>query len=188
MIYFFILLIFFQINFDDRRVDPNGDTPLSVDCTDCEVYQKGRVFSSHKFGKHSGVRYEIAIGIMTGEVKWINGPFPCGKYQDVTIFRESLVSFLDDFERVEADDGYEGESPFRCKIPKAVLTRPSEADALQKRVQGRHETINARLKALMLHNMGGSFVLLLFLHSSPSKMENHFSVLPITNVDFEYML
>ena len=121
-----------------------------MDCTDCEVYQKGRVFSSHKFGKHSGVRYEIAIGIMTGEVKWINGPFPCGKYQDVTIFRESLVSFLDDFERVEADDGYEGESPFRCKIPKAVLTRPSEADALQKRVQGRHETINARLKAFAI--------------------------------------
>ena len=84
---------------------------------------------------------------MTGEVKWINGPFPCGKYQDVTIFCKSLVSFLDDFERVEADDGYEGESPLRCKIPKAVMSRPSEADAFQKRVQGRHETINSRLKA-----------------------------------------
>jgi hypothetical protein len=49
------------------------------------------------------------------------------------------VSFLDDFERVEADDGYEGESPFRCKLPKAVMSHPSEADAFEKRVQGRHE-------------------------------------------------
>ena len=57
------------------------------------------------------------------------------------------MSFLDDFERVEADDGYKGESPFRCKISKAILSRPSEADAFQKRVQGRPETINSRLKA-----------------------------------------
>jgi hypothetical protein len=60
------------------------------------------------------------------------------------------VSFLDDFERVEADDGYKGESPFRCKIPKAVMSRPSEADAFQKRVQGKHETINSRLKAFAI--------------------------------------
>jgi len=83
---------------------------------------------------------------MMGEIKWLNGPYPWGKYNDITIFRDSLVSFLDDFERVEAD-GYEGDSPCRCKIPKAVMSRPSEADALQKRVQGRHETINSRLKA-----------------------------------------
>jgi hypothetical protein len=111
------------------------------------VLQKGRDFASHKFKKKSGVCYELAVGIMTGELKWINGPYPCGKYNDITIFRDSLVSFLDDFERVEADDGYEGESPLRCKIPKAVMSRPSEADAFQKRVQGRHETINSRFKA-----------------------------------------
>ena len=38
---------------------------------------------------------------------------------------------------------------------------------------------------MMLHNIGGSFVLLLFLYSSPSKMETHFSILLITNVDFD---
>jgi hypothetical protein len=110
------------------------------------VPQKGRIFSSHKFKKKSGVRYEVALKIFTGEIAWLNGPFPCGKFSDVTIFRASLSTFLDDFERVEADDGYIGESPFRAKVPKAVLSCPSEADALQKRVQGRHETINARLK------------------------------------------
>ena len=67
-------------------------------------------------------------------------------YADVTIFRASLLTFLDDFERIEADDGYIGESPFRAKVPKAVLSCPSEADAFQKKVQERHETINVRLK------------------------------------------
>ena len=117
-----------------------------MDCTDCRVPQKGRIFSSHKFKKKSGVRYEVALKILTGEIAWLNGPFPCGKFADVTIFRASLSTFLNDFETVEADDGYIGESPFRAKVPKAVLSRPSEADAFQRRVQGRHETINARLK------------------------------------------
>ena len=82
-----------------------------------------------------------------------------------------MLTFLDDFERVEADDVYIGESPFRAKVPKAVLSRPSEADAFQKRVQGRHETINARLNFLQFWkidsdmislNMGMFFVQLLF--------------------------
>jgi hypothetical protein len=103
------------------------------------------------------------------------------------------VSFLDDFERVEADDGYEGESPFRCKLPKAVMSHPSEADAFEKRVQGRHETISSRhlqscerCTVMTLPNMGMSFVLLLLLCNSPSKMETLFSVLLITNVDFDF--
>jgi len=87
-------------------------------------------------------------------MKWINGPFPHGKYADVTIFHASLLTCLDHFERVEADDGYRGESPFRAKVPTAVLSCPSEADAFQKRVQGRHETINSRLKEYaILHSM-----------------------------------
>ena len=57
------------------------------------------------------------------------------------------MTCLGDLERVEADGGYRGESPFRAKAPKAVLSCPSEADAFQKRVQGRHKTINLRLKA-----------------------------------------
>ena len=84
-------------------------------------------------------------------VKW---SISCGKFSDVTIFHASLLTFLDDFERVEADDGYIGESPFRAKVPKAVLSRPSEGDAFQNRVQGRHETINLRLKAYtILHSV-----------------------------------
>ena len=125
-----------------------------MDCTHCKEQQKGKAISSHKFAKKSGLQYEVAIGILMGEMKWINGPFPCGKYADVTIFCTSLLTCLDGFERVEADDGYRGESPFRAKVPMAVLSCPSKADAFQKQVQGRHETINFRLKACaILHSM-----------------------------------
>ena len=86
----FLTYPFCQINFDDRRVNINDDTHLSVDCTDCKVPQKGRSFASHKFAFKSGLRYEVAVGILTGEMKWINGPFPCGKYPDVNIFHASL--------------------------------------------------------------------------------------------------
>ena len=49
------LTYFFKINFDDRRVNINDDTHLSVDCTNCKVQQKGKAFSSHKFAKKSGL-------------------------------------------------------------------------------------------------------------------------------------
>lgn len=49
-------------------------------------------------------------------------------------------------ERVEADDGYRGD-PTTLRVPADVLTRQNEeADSMQKRVQGRHETVNARFK------------------------------------------
>jgi hypothetical protein len=54
-------------------------------------------------------------------------------------------------ERVEADDGYVGESPYVTKLSSAVLSRSSEeADAMQKRVQGLHETVNAHLKSFQV--------------------------------------
>ena len=98
-----------------------------MDCTDCKVSQKGRNFASHKFAFKSGLCYEVAVGILTGEMKWINGPFPCGKYPDVNIFRASLLTCLDDFERVEADDGYytseRAHSGLKGTVSKAVFLR-----------------------------------------------------------------
>ena len=85
---------------------------------------------------------------MTGEIKWINGPYPCKDWPDVNIFRDALKGNLELGERVEADDGYLGESPWVARVPSAVFTRFSkEADDMQKRVQGHHETVNARLKS-----------------------------------------
>ena len=65
-----------------------------------------------------------------------------------------LLPCLDPFARIEADDGYVGESPLRAKVPGVMLSNPREAAAYQKRVQGHRETINARLKAYtILHSL-----------------------------------
>ena len=57
------------------------------------------------------------------------------------------MTFLEPTERVEADDGYIAESPYKTKCPGAVLAHlGQEEDAMQKRVQGRHEMVNARMK------------------------------------------
>ena len=94
------------------------------------------------------MHYEVALGILSGEIKWLNGPYPCKDWPDINIFRDGLMKELELGERVEADDGYVGESPYVTKVPSAVLTHSSEkADAMQKRVQRRHETVNAHLKS-----------------------------------------
>jgi hypothetical protein len=111
------------------------------------IEQKGCTFASQKLKGKLAVRYEIAVTIITGEIAWINGPFQAGKYSDLHIFREGgLQDTIDLGERDEADDGYRGD-PTTFRVPYEVLTRQNEeADNMQKRVQGRHETINARLK------------------------------------------
>lgn len=70
------------------------------------------------------------------------------------------------------------------RVPSVILSCVSDkADVLQKRVQGRHEAMNARLKSFkILEGMyrndpthhGYFFGLSLFLFSCPSKMWTHF--------------
>jgi hypothetical protein len=91
------------------------------------------------------LRYEIALCIQTGDAVWINGPYPCGRYNDITIFRNSLMTFLEDGERVEADNGYVGESPEHVKCPKS-FTNLEETEYMQQRLRSRQETINKRVK------------------------------------------
>ena len=138
-----------QIDWSSRKKHPDHDTHVSVDCTDCKILQKGRSFASFKFAKKSGLRYEVGVAIMSGQIVWINGGFPCGLYNDLTIFRASLATMLDPQERVEADDGYAAESPYRAKVPSAMFNTEG-ARVYQKRVQGRHETVNTRLKAFKI--------------------------------------
>jgi len=143
-----LLTFYSQIIFEDRKVNKNHDTHLSMDCTDCRMQQKGPLFASYKFKGKSALHYKVALGILSGEIKWLNGPYPCKDWPDINMFCDGLIKELDFGERVEADDGYVGESPYVTKVPSVVLTRSSEeADAMQKRVQGRHETVNGRLKS-----------------------------------------
>ena len=113
---------------------------VSVDGTDFRVrirrpYWKG--WRSHKF-KAPGVRYEVGLCIRTGDIVWIHGPFPCGHWPDITIFRSALIYELLDGEKVEADKGYRGE-------PVYIKTPTGENDIGQ-RVRSRHETVNKRFK------------------------------------------
>lgn len=122
-------------------------TDFHVGKPDCPI--KGR-WKSHKF-KGAGLWCEIAICIQTGNVVWINGPFPAGECPDFKIFHLCLQKMLLEGEMVETDDG--------C----AVFGRPIERCCLAKmdtdvfhvaRAQARacHEAINARLKSFKVLN------------------------------------
>jgi hypothetical protein len=119
-----------------------------VDGTHFEVKQPtdfavAKKFFSYKF-KKPALSYEVALCIQTGAIVWINGPFP-GTWHDIEIFRSALLSHLDEHERVEADDGYVGESPRYVKCPNS-FTNPMETRKMQQNVRSRQETVNARLK------------------------------------------
>lgn len=106
----------------------------------------------------AGVRYEIAISITSGRIVWANGPFRCGEYSDLKIFREGLKRRLEIHEFVIADNGYHDE---RC------ITPPHANHLLRKilsEIRARHETVNRRMKqfkVLMLY-VGPRIVFLLF--------------------------
>jgi hypothetical protein len=93
------------------RFDNGSVCKVSVDGTDFRIETpkgQSRKYYSHKF-KKSGLRYEIAISIQAGDIVWVNGPFPCGEWPDIKIFRKDLKGMLQFGEAVEADDGYRGE-------------------------------------------------------------------------------
>jgi hypothetical protein len=79
-----------------------------------------------------------------GDLVWIQGPYPAGKYTDIIIFNKVLTNFLEPGKRVEADDGYRGHAD-KIKCPKNDAN-PTENLAMQGRVRARHETFNRRLK------------------------------------------
>ena len=99
----------------------------------------GKTFYSHKF-KNSGLQYEVGLTIATGYIIWINSPYECRKWNDVSIFRNSLLSMLGEGEGVEADDGYIGESPVFVKCPKSIGQNPL-TDMMQTCVRMGQETV-----------------------------------------------
>ncbi len=63
---------------------------MTVDGTDFRIPQKGAamkgdVFASQYMGK-STLRYELGVDILTGNLVWIQGPYPASKYTDIVIF------------------------------------------------------------------------------------------------------
>ncbi len=122
-----------------------NDCLLSVDGTDFRVaksYEKP--FYSYKF-KKSGFRYKIALCIKTGDICWWAGPYLPGNLNDNMIFRARLVHFLEEGERCETDDGYQGSAPMYAKCPGVIEAVPEKAE-MKQRVRSRQETVNKRFK------------------------------------------
>ena len=117
---------------------------MSVDGTDCPIEKKGKRWYSHKF-KKPGVRYEVGVAIKSGDIVWINRPYPCGEYPDLKIFQLALKFELDEDERVEADAGYRGE-------PKVKAAGPHYTNKcykkMKKKVASRHKTVNKTFEAI----------------------------------------
>jgi hypothetical protein len=122
-----------------------NDAMISVDCTDCQV-QKFKPFwkgwFSHKVNQ--GARWEVGLNLRTGELVWIHGPFPCGRWPDIVIFRHALMSHMEEDEKAEADDGYIGE-PGKTLTPKLNTHNESDREYRQY-TRARQETVNKRLK------------------------------------------
>ena len=115
---------------------------VSVDGTDCRIQEPtpfSTIWYSHKHNG-AGVRYEIAVSVFTGRIVWVNGPFPCGSYSDLRIFRRNLKKMLDQNEKVIADRGYRDS---KCVYFPNNLDYP---DSLYSTVRARHEIMNKRLK------------------------------------------
>ena len=115
-----------------------------MDGADFRVPESGPKFYSFKY-KKSGFRYEIGLSILTGNIVWINGPYECGLWPDISIFHNSLISHLEVGEQVESDDGYIGEAPGCIKCLKS-FSNPEETLFMQQRVRNRQETVNKRMK------------------------------------------
>ena len=68
----------------------------------------------------------------------MHGPFPCGAYSDLKIFRLGMQKCLNSYENVIADGVHKYE---RCKT-----TANRSINDFDATVQARHETVNRRLK------------------------------------------
>ena len=125
---------------------------VSVDGTDFKIYEHKPFWKgwfSHKF-RGPGVRYEVGLCIQTGWIVWIHGPFPCGAWPDLKIFRKALMGMLPIGEKVHADAGYKGES---CIVIPSDDMSPAFA-RMAAMIRGRHETVNHRFKMFnILHRV-----------------------------------
>ena len=76
-------------------------------------------YFSHKF-KKSGLRYGISVDIGSGEMVGAHGPFPCGLWPDIKIYKKYVLPLLQPCEQVETDRGYRHPS---CCNPEDFLLK-----------------------------------------------------------------
>lgn len=134
-----------KIHWNERLGDTHSQFPschVSVDGTDFRI-QEPTPFSSRWFSskfRGPGVRYEIGISVINPKIIWVNGPFPCGTWPDLRIFKQRMCASLYSGEFVIGDRGYKH---VRCITPDDVLPH---ARSLHDHIRARHETCNERFK------------------------------------------
>ncbi len=135
-----------QIVFESRlgAHDVLNDCTMTVDGTDFRIPQKGAATKGNAFASKSALRYELGVDILTGNLVWIQGPYPAGKYTDITIFNKVLRNFLEPGERIKANEGYRSH-PDKIKCP-GNDANPAENRGMQGRVRACHKMLNGRLK------------------------------------------
>ena len=118
---------------------------MTIDGVDFEILEpwpfSGKWYS-HKFNG-PGLRYEIGICIKTGDAVSYTGPFECGTWPDLSIFRSRLKHMLGPCEHVVADKGYRGD----LKVFTEDQAISFEHQHCMNVARGRHETFNGRMKA-----------------------------------------
>lgn len=121
---------------------------ISIDGTDVPI-EEPKPFStswySHKFCG-PGLRYELGVSIKSGNICWVNGPFPCGSHPDDKIFRLGLLAHLGKGNCVVADRGYKHP---KCVTPDTRLLDTDDSEKY-KQILARHETVNRLLKRFLI--------------------------------------
>jgi hypothetical protein len=91
---------------------------VSVDGVHCRIQEvrkdPGAKWFDHKTNS-AGVSYKVALGIRSGRIVWIKGPFPASRH-DITTFRgtndegEALINKIPAGKKGIGDSGYKGEA------------------------------------------------------------------------------
>lgn len=142
---FFLLLHLFKIDWENRKIGSNGSRCLAtIDGTDFKIYEPtpfDRKWYSHKTNG-PGLRYEIGIGIQTGWIVWVNGPYPCGAWPDLRIARDGIIMEVEHGEMLLADGGYaDGNNYFVTPTG-----HNNDQSRMMSIARARHETINCLFK------------------------------------------
>ena len=119
---------------------------VSVDGVHCKINEPRKEPSakwySHKHAQ-AGLVYELGVAVFESKIVWINGPFEASK-SDITIFRKGLVNAIPENAKAIGDRGYR-------KGGKKITTRNTldkeNVKTFKRRVRGRHENLNARIKS-----------------------------------------
>lgn len=153
------------------------DSFVSVDGTDCPINEPTpfcTAWYSHKMHR-AGLRYEVGVSIKKGHIVWVNGPFPCGTYPDISIFKSKMLLSITSGEKVVADSGYSHDS---CITPTTVRASEKEMHSL---IRARHETVNSRLK--FFSSVNCTFRHNVSLHASVFHAVANLTALNITTSD-----